>query len=113
MVKRNRTQSQRAEDADDGLASRMEAVFRTIALDCRDPERVLEVYYLSKLPGLLEMVRAIAALPHHPHTLLRHFLTTARPHLISAEIDEFARLILSSPDVTDGLVMSSAKDGER
>lgn len=63
-----------------------------------DPARLLECYYWSKEPGLLECIRAILAAPAEVRVVLQAFFAAAIVReQISASIDEEGTLNLSSP----------------
>lgn len=74
-------------------------VVRTLVLGNADHNRVLELYYWSLEPELLEMVRAYLALPPKVQTALTSYLTQSRPRNVSAEIDGRGRLIVSSNEI--------------
>jgi hypothetical protein len=80
-------------------------VIESIIVDCGDPARVLELYYWSREPGVLEVIRSVMALPPRTRALLEGFLAVAQPDLVSGELDEAGRVTLSSPDVTDAAVV--------
>src|SRR5262245_61428312 len=64
------------------------------------PARFLELYYWSREPGFLEIVRAFAAMPENVRAAVEAFVTMAHdPSSVSAAWDLVGRLTLSSPQV--------------
>ena len=51
----------------------------TIVAECRDPARLLELYYWSKEPQLLPIIRAIAALAPPERARFGQLLRNAEP----------------------------------
>jgi hypothetical protein len=58
----------------------------TLVSECRDPARLLELYYWSTEPELLPIVRAFAAFPNETRKRIETFLRTTQPKSVSAEI---------------------------
>src|SRR5262249_31359993 len=84
----------------------LNATIRTLITEHADPARVLELYYWSQEPALLEIIRGVMALPRVPRETLKTFLALARnPHLIQVSVDEFGRLMLCSQTATQPLPM--------
>lgn len=68
-------------------------------------ERLLESYYWSEEPGLLELVRAFLALPAETQTAVRAFFAAAvMRSSITASIDASGALILRAPEAAAVLV---------
>ena len=70
--------------------------------ECTDSSRLLELFYFSREPDVLEIMRAIAALPEETRASLEAFLFLAMsqdPAAIAARWDGAGRLTLSSPQV--------------
>ncbi len=70
-------------------------VIRTLVLGNADHNRILELYYWSLEPELLEMVRAYLALPPKVQTALASYLARSRARNVSAKLDERDRLVVS------------------
>lgn len=70
-------------------------VVRTLALGCADHNRILELFYWSQEPGLLETARALLALPDCSRSALQSFLSRAQSQSISAETEADGRLVLT------------------
>ena len=67
---------------------------------CDNPADLLELYYWSREPGLLEVIRGLVAMPEDSRAALEAFLTLARnPKTISASLDERGTLTFASPEV--------------
>jgi hypothetical protein len=67
-----------------------------IAHEC-DAGRLTEICHLARQPGLLEIVRAIVAMPEGPRAALEAFLAaSSEREPISADWDTAGRLILNS-----------------
>ena len=69
-------------------------VVRTLVLGCADHNRVLELFYWSQEPGLLETARALLALPDRSRSTLQSFLSRTQAQSIFVEEDE-GRLVLT------------------
>ena len=68
--------------------------------ECADSSRLLELYYFSREPDVLEIMRAIAALPEEARASLEAFLVMSQdPAAVAAKWDGAGRLTLSSPQV--------------
>ncbi len=74
---------------------------------------MLELYYWSKEPGLLDIIRGIAAMPEQARAALESFVAMAsEPKSVSATLDARGVLQLSSSDVarTVALAQCAAED---
>ena len=68
--------------------------------ECADSSRLLELYYFSREPDLLEIMRAIVALPEETRASLEAFLAMSQdPAAVGAKWDGAGRLTLPSPQV--------------
>lgn len=67
----------------------------TLANENTDESRLLELYYWSQEPGVMEMVRAYLEMNERARLTLGNFLLTVRPQSIVASRDENGALILS------------------
>ena len=69
--------------------------------------RLLELYYWSREPGFLEIVRACAGMPEDARAAVEAFVAMAQdPATITASWDQAGRLILASPQVGHTIVMA-------
>jgi hypothetical protein len=72
---------------------------QNLVLHMRDPARLLECYYWSQEPGIVECVRALLAMPVAARNLLEVFLAAAVARdTIKASVDDQGALKLSSPE---------------
>jgi hypothetical protein len=84
------------EEREPDLQKLVEQIFRQLD----SPARVMELYYWSREPGLLDIIRSIIAMPAHTRDALEAFLTMAGdPETVAAGIDNAGRLTLSSPQI--------------
>jgi len=75
-------------------------IIRSMLAECGDSARLLELFYFSREPDVLEIMRAIAALPEEARAALDAFLAVSHdPEAITAKWDGAGRLTLSSPQV--------------
>ena len=75
-------------------------LLRSVLAECGDSSRLLELYYFSREPDVLEIMRAVAALPEDARAALEAFLTVSHePGAITAKWDGAGRLTLASPQV--------------
>jgi len=69
-----------------------------------DPARVMELYYWSEEPGLLEIIRAIAAMPEATREALESFISiSGDPDSVVASWGATGRLSLESRGVGETL----------
>ncbi len=79
----------------DRLSAQVWELLRTLVMGGVKQDRMLELYYWSQEPGLLEIIRAILALPPDAQEALRSFLAAAAPaSVIVAQWPD--RLVLSA-----------------
>ena len=82
----------------------LDTIIRFLMTEYADPARVLELYYWSLEPGLLDIIRGVMALPKQPRAAVQAFLAMApNPKLVDSKIDNFGRLTLFSPQVAETL----------
>jgi hypothetical protein len=72
-------------------------VVKTLVNGGTDPSRLLELYYWTREPGIVELIRAYLDLPHATQRSLGNFLLNAKPQSIAAAFDAQGRLVLSRP----------------
>jgi hypothetical protein len=88
------------QNAEPDLDKLVEHIFRQLD----SPARVIELYYWSREPQLLEVIRSIIAMPAQTREKLEAFLSMAGdPEAIAASIDNAGRLTLTSSHVADAL----------
>jgi hypothetical protein len=86
--------------------------------ECEDPSRLLELYYFSREPDVLDIMRAVAAMPEEARASLEAFLAMSHePTSITAKWDAAGRLTLASPQVGQAAAIISYcaenDDGEK
>jgi|SRR5262245_391468 len=75
-------------------------IIQAMLAECRDSSRLLELFYFSREPDVLEIIRAIAAMPEETRASLEAFLAMSHePAAITAKWDGTGRLTLASPQV--------------
>ena len=74
-------------------------LLKRIAADCRDPARLVELYYWSAEPELAEVMRQYMALPDEVRAALHAFLMLVAndPGSVTHRITGEGEMILSSP----------------
>ncbi|MCW5694481.1 MAG: hypothetical protein KIT48_19145 [Pseudolabrys sp.] len=70
-------------------------VIKTILNDGADTSRLLELYYWTREPGIIELIRAYLDLPERTQRSLSTFLLNGRPKAVGGAFDPQGRLILS------------------
>ena len=82
---------------------KMPDVVSRIVAKC-DPARLMELYYWSREPGLLEIIRAIAAMPQPGRDALESFFALGGdPQNVAATWAESGRLTLESNNLGEAL----------
>lgn len=66
-----------------------------------DSSRLLELYYWSQEPGVLELIRVFLEMNESTRLTVGNFMLTARPQSIVATFDASGRLVLSQSDKGD------------
>lgn len=76
-------------------------------IDCQ--QRLAELYYWSREPDLLAIIRAIAAMPTASRAALATFLDIAGdPQSVAASVDGHGNLTFASPHIAEALAEVSA-----
>jgi hypothetical protein len=76
-----------------------ERLIRALVEGCGSPAQVLELYYWSKEPGLIEIIRGIVAMPEDTRAALETFLAISRePKSVVATLDRRGALTLTSAE---------------
>jgi len=79
---------------------RSRKTIQAVLAECRDSAHLFELYYFSREPAMLEIMRAVAAMPEEARASLEAFFTMSHePGAIAAQWDTAGRLTLSSPQV--------------
>jgi hypothetical protein len=79
--------------------SKVRAVLRELVEICPHPARLLELYYWSAEPELLETLHRYIGLPEQPRDALRAFLTMVAdcPDSVCVNVSQNGDVTLSSP----------------
>ena len=73
-------------------------VIKTIAANEGDASRLLEMYYWTREPGIVDLIRAYLELPERAQRQLGGFLRKYKPQSIITSIDEQGRLVMTRVD---------------
>lgn len=85
---------------DHGRDPRSRRILETILADCTDSSRLLELFYWTREPGMLDLIRGIAALPEEARSALEAFFAMSHESAaVAAKWDAAGRLTLASPQV--------------
>lgn len=82
----------------------VEAVLKALAADSSNPGRILELYYWSQEPQLLDLLRAFMAMPPTTRAALEAFVSlagSADAIAASWESPERLMLLVTEPDITE------------
>jgi hypothetical protein len=81
-------------------------MIEAVLAECSDPGRLFELYYFSREPAMLAIMRAVAALPEEARAALEAFLTMSHePADIAAKWDPVGRLTLASPQIGQAMAI--------
>ncbi len=96
--------------------SRSERVIRMLIAGCGGPASVLELYYWSREPGMIEIMRGIVAMSEETRAAFEAFIALARdPKSIEACMSETGALTLASPETSKALALAryvAEQDGD-
>ena len=90
-----------------------ECLIRTLAESCGSPAKALELYYWSREPGLIEVIRGIVMMPEETRGAIEAFVALAgNTRSIKAELNARGVLTLASSEVarTAALARCAAQD---
>jgi hypothetical protein len=73
-------------------------VIKTLVTGGASASRLLELYYWSREPGVVELIRAYLELPEREQRSLGDYLLNNRPQSIVSAINAQGRLVLSRSD---------------
>ncbi len=77
-------------------------VIKTLVNGGTDSSRLLELYYWSQEPGIVELVRAYLEMNERTRLTVGNFMLSAHPQSIVATLDTQGRLVLSRPNTGNG-----------
>ncbi|RDV04399.1 hypothetical protein [Undibacter mobilis] len=69
-------------------------LINTLIRDGADTSRLLELYYWTREPGIVEMIRAYLDMPERAQRNLSTFLLNGKPQSVSSSFDQQGRLVL-------------------
>jgi hypothetical protein len=76
-----------------------ERLIRTLVAGCSSPAEALELYYWSREPGLIEVIRGIATMPEETRAAIEAFIALARDtRSVKAALDSRGVLTLASAE---------------
>jgi hypothetical protein len=90
-----------------------EHLVRALVAGCGSPAQVLELYYWSKEPGLIDVIRGIVAMPEETRAALEAFMAISRDaKSVVATLDRCGVLSLTSENAmkTVALAQHAAED---
>jgi hypothetical protein len=88
----------------DAAADRL---IRTLLAACDDPAVALELLYWSREPGLVEVIRAVAAMPEETRASIEAFIALARDaRTVSARLGPNGALTLHSGEATKTVALA-------
>ena len=88
-------------DADDQRNDEVRDVIKTIISGGADTSRLLELYYWTREPGIIELIRAYLDLPERTQRSLSTYLLNGKPKAIVATFDPQGRLVLARSSGTE------------
>jgi hypothetical protein len=87
--------------------ARSERLIRTLVAGCGGTAAALELYYFSREPGMIEMMRGIVAMPEETRAALEAFIALARdPKSIAANWTLHGALTLASTETSKTIALA-------
>jgi hypothetical protein len=84
-----------------------ERLIRTLVDGCGSPAVALELYYWSREPGLIEVIRGIATMPEETKAVIEAFIALARDaRSVSAALDARGVLTLASAEAARAVALA-------
>jgi hypothetical protein len=71
-------------------------ILKSLVSGAADASELLEMYYWTREPGIVELIRAYLDMPDRAQRHLSGFLLKNRPQTVSTVIDQQGRLVLTS-----------------
>jgi hypothetical protein len=88
--------------------TKSERLIRMLAAACGSPAGLIELYYWSREPGMIEIVRALAAMPEPTRAACEAFIALAGdPGQIEATLDPRGALTLGSPEISKTIALAA------
>ena len=103
----HRTRSRRRSRVKTRRVPRAERLIRMLVSGCDNPASMLELYYWSREPGLVEVIRAIVSMPEDTRAAFEAFVALARDaKSIEARLDPHGALTLASPEIVKTIALA-------
>ena len=84
-----------------------ERIIRVLAACCSTPAELLELYYWSREPGFVEVIRRIAMMPEETRAVIEAFIAlTGDTKSVSADLDGRGVLTLSSVEAAKTIALA-------
>lgn len=88
--------------------SSSERLVRILLAECGTASRVLELYYWSREPGMLDIIRRLAAMPERTRSALEAFVALAGdPKSVTADMNGRGALTLASPSTAKAAALAA------
>lgn len=87
-----------SESEDKPYTAKAGDIVDAILSECRDPARLLELYYWSTDPELLPIIRGLASLPSETRLQLGAFLSATHPERVSVTTGAHGGICLVAAD---------------
>lgn len=94
-MRRNPKRGDGFDDDETQRTNEVQDVIKTIINDGADTSRLLELYYWTREPGIVELIRAYLDLPERTQRSLSTYLLNGRPKTVAATFDAQGRLVLA------------------
>ena len=110
---RNKTRHNQKKGTGPNSTRTTEHLVRALVAGCDSPAQVLELYYWSKEPGLIDVIRGIVAMPEEARAALETFMAISRDtKSVVATLDRYGVLSLTSANAvkTVALAQYAAED---
>jgi len=109
---RSSKRGQRPELSDDPRDNEALELIKTLVSSGADTSRLLELYYWTREPGIVELIRAYLDLPERTQRHLSTFLLNGRPGSISSAFDQQGRLLLGRTPLERAGVLRAHRPGQ-
>ena len=110
---RNKTRHNQKKGTGPNSTRTTEHLVRALVAGCSSPAQALELYYWSKEPGLIDIIRGIVAMPEETRAALETFMAISRDaKSVVATLDRCGVLSLTSANAmkTVALAQHAAED---
>lgn len=94
-MRRNLKRRPNARSSADAQNSEALELIKTLVSGGTDTSRLLELYYWTREPGIVELIRAYLDLPERTQRSLSTYLLNGRPKMVIGSFDQQGRLVLA------------------